>query len=434
MTAAEEAQVCGFSRGDPSPLTDASDVVTGIRSRAATHPELLAAIGSRGTLSYRELIDEADRVAARLLQTGEHGGRRIALFTERQAASIAALLGILQAGAAYVPMDPEYPVERLRLTVADAGIDTAVTSGPQRERLRGIVRRTVLLDDGAGYASTALGPTPPGSDDPAYIIYTSGSTGEPKGVVVSHGNLASSTEARVRYYRDAPARFLLIPSLSFDSSVAVIFWTLTQGGTLVIADEASQRNPLALCSLVAEHGVTDLLCIPTLYREMLIQGGHALGSLRRAIVAGEACPPDVVALHYDRVPRAQLFNEYGPTEATVWATVHACCPEDGAPGGSVPIGHPIPNSEVFVLDGHRQLMPIGVPGELHLGGHGIAVGYHGRDALTRDRFVECDAVRGRLTPSLSNGRPCALARRWAPGVPGQARRTAQDPGIPDRTG
>ena len=171
--------------------------------------------------------------------------------------------------------------------------------------------------------------------------------------------------------------------------MAVIFWTLTQGGTLVIADEASQRDPLALCSLVAEHGVTDVLCIPTLYREMLIQRGPALQSLRRAIVAGEACPPDVVALHYERVPRAQLFNEYGPTEGTVWATVHACRREDGAPAGTVPIGRPIPNSEVFVLDGRRQLVPIGVPGELYLGGGGLAIGYHGRDALTRDRFVEC---------------------------------------------
>ena len=397
MTATEEAELLRSSRGEPFRVTELADVVAQIRERAARHPDVTAAIGSRGTLSYAELIDRADHVAARLLEAGNQRGRRVALFAERQADSIAALLGILQAGAAYVPIDPEYPIERRRFIVRDAGIDTAVTTAALKEGLEGIVRRSVSLDERAAQPSSAAVGLPIASADPAYTIYTSGSTGEPKGVVVSHENLTSSTEARVRYYTESPGRFLLIPSLSFDSSVAVIFWTLTQGGTLVIADEASQRDPRALCSLVAEHGVTDLLCIPTLYREMLIQSGPALQSLRRAIVAGEACPPEVVALHYDRVPHAQLFNEYGPTEATVWATVHACRREDAAPGGLVPIGRPIPNGEVFVLDGRRQLVPIGVPGELYLGGGGLAIGYHGRDALTRERFVEC-------TPSEAGSR------------------------------
>jgi amino acid adenylation domain-containing protein len=413
MTAAEQAQVRRFSRGDPFPVADLPDVVAQIRSRAANNPDVPAVIGSRSTLSYGELIATADDVAARLLEAGEFSRRPVALVAERQASSIAAVLGILQAGAAYVPIDPEYPRERVRFIARDARIDTAVTSTREPESLEGIVRHAVLLGEAGRQRSRAISARPLGSADPAYIIYTSGSTGEPKGVVVSHENLASSTEARVRFYSERPGRFLLIPSLSFDSSVAVIFWTLSQGGTLVIADEESQRDPQALCSLVAEHGVTDLLCIPLLHREMLLQRGRALKTLRRAILAGEACTPEVVALHYERLPGARLFNEYGPTEATVWATVHECSRDDAAPGRPVPIGRPIPNGEVFVLDAQRQIVPIGVPGELYLGGSGVAVGYHGREALTSERFVECapvDASSRRLYRTGDRGRWCADGR------------------------
>ena len=134
---------------------------------------------------------------------------------------------------------------------------------------------------------------------------------------------------------------------------------------------------------------------------------------RRAIVAGEACTPEVVALHYERLPEARLFNEYGPTEATVWATVHECSRDDAVPGRPVPIGRPIPNGEVFVLDAQRQLVPVGVPGELYLGGSGVAVGYHGRQALTSERFVECapvDAGSRRLYRTGDRGRWCADGR------------------------
>ena len=409
MSATEQAQVRRFSRGEPFRLRDVPDVLTQIGSRAASHPGATAVIGSAGSLSYGELMATANGIAARMLEAGDYRGRPVALLAERQPASIAALVGILQSGAAYVPIDPEYPSARVRFVAHDAGIDIAVTSPRHQDDLHGIVARAVLLDDAVAPRSdaptaTALAGT---SADPAYIIYTSGSTGDPKGVVVSRGNLTSSTEARVRWYEERPERFLLIPSLSFDSSVAVIFWTLSQGGTLVIADEEAQRDPQALCALVAEHGVTDLLCIPSLYREMLRQGGRALGSLRRAIVAGEACAPDVVSLHHARVPGARLFNEYGPTEATVWATVHECTAQDGVPGHPVPIGRPIPNGEVFVLDAQRRLAPIGVSGELYLGGSGVAIGYHGREDLTRERFVECalpDGTTSRVYRTGDRGR------------------------------
>ena len=265
--------------------------------------------------------------------------------------------------------------------------------------------------------SSAAVSLPIGGADPAYIIYTSGSTGEPKGVVVSHENLTSSTEARARYYTKSPGRFLLIPSLSFDSSVAVIFWTLTQGGTLVIADEASQRDPLALCSLVAEHGVTDVLCIPTLYREMLIQRGPALQSLRRAIVAGEACPPDVVALHYERVPRAQLFNEVrsdGRDRLGYRARVQTRGRRTGRHGP-----HRAADSE------QRGVRPRWPPATRphRCAWRAVSGRRRTRHRLSRTRCADArpvrgvHAVRGRLTPSLPNGRPCPLARRWAAGVP-----------------
>ena len=182
------------------------------------------------------------------------------------------------------------------------------------------------------------------AEHPAYILYTSGSTGRPKGVVVTHGNLRASNGARPQVYGPAGEglRFLLLPSIAFDSSVVGIFWTLAAGGALVLPADGEARDPRRLARRVVEKRVTHLLCVPSLYAHILdhLPDGDGAQQLETVIVAGESCPPRLVAEHFRRLPQTRLFNEYGPTEATVWATVHEMTPRDAE--GPVPIGRPIP--------------------------------------------------------------------------------------------
>src|SRR5262249_11182301 len=173
-------------------------------------------------------------------------------------------------------------------------------------------------------------------------------------------------------------RYLLVSSVAFDSSVAGLFWTLGQGGTLVLPGPGETTDPRALGALARRHRATHFLGVPSLYGLLLEQAGPSdLATVRVAIVAGEPCPPGLVARHFKALPGASLVNEYGPTEATVWATAHACAPGDGAPG-LVPIGRPVAGTRAYVLDPRGNEVPVGVTGELHLGGDGVARGYHGR--------------------------------------------------------
>src|SRR5207302_3530560 len=182
-------------------------------------------------------------------------------------------------------------------------------------------------------------------DNLAYVIYTSGSTGLPKGVLVTHRNLVHSTSARFGYYPEPVEGFLLLSPAAFDSSVAGLFWTLCQGGALVLPTEAEQQEVTPLGALIAQQQVSHLLCVPSFYRLLLEQlPAAALSCLRSVIVAGEPCPRSLVERHYARLAQAALFNEYGPTEATVWSTVY-CCPREGL-GPQVPIGRPIANTQI----------------------------------------------------------------------------------------
>ncbi len=222
-------------------------------------------------------------------------------------------------------------------------------------------------------------------ESPAYILYTSGSTGRPKGVVVTHDNLRASTVARLQVYDSRPRRFLLLPSIAFDSSVAGLFWTLAVAGTLVIPRDDEARDPRRLVELIAEERVTDLLCVPSLYRQMLAVGGGHLGGLETAIVAGESCSSQLVEEHFRALPHVRLYNEYGPTEATVWATVHELTELDAA--RPVAIGRPIPGVRIDVLDAIGRPVPAGIPGQAWIAGPTVAQGYWRRPELTEERFV-----------------------------------------------
>ncbi|MBO1537086.1 non-ribosomal peptide synthetase, partial [Pseudomonas sp. OA65] len=356
-------------------------------------PDTCALLDSRQSLSYAELNAQANGLAQQLIAAGVLPGDLVAICVERGVAMITGLLGILKAGGAYVPLDPTYPAERLaaiiedarpRLLLADPVGRAAVGTLQEGTRYLAIERALATSSSNRDPQPDSVGLTP---EHLAYVIYTSGSTGKPKGVMIEHRNLVSSTLARGTVYGPATGkRFLLLSSIAFDSSVAGVFGTLASGGTLCIADADTARDPDAIARFIGEQGVTSLLCVPSLGRLVLasLGSGNGHGSLQEMIVAGEACPAQLVQACTALEPAIALYNEYGPTEATVWTTVHRCTAEDL---GTVPIGRAIPNSRLYVLDEQRQPVPLGVPGELYVGGAGVARGYLDRTALNAEHFL-----------------------------------------------
>jgi amino acid adenylation domain-containing protein len=350
--------------------------------RVASSP---AAICDSVQFSYGDLEKLAYAIAANLVAAGATAGDRVGLFLDRSATMVAGILGIHLIGAAYVPLDPSYPEARNTFLVEDAEVTAIVTNATVRNALPEGPWSTLEIDRLDHGGTELQAPRSLSPNSPAYILYTSGSTGRPKGVVVTHGNLRASNGARGQVYSAPPARFLLVPSVAFDSSVAGIFWTLAAGGTLVIPTDREARDPRLLARLVIEQQVTSLLCVPSLYHQILTAGGQGLGCLETAIVAGESCPSPLVEDHYRLLPSAALYNEYGPTEGTVWATVHRMTPDDGT--RAVAIGRPIPGVRIEVLDRRRRAVPMGIPGRGWIAGPTIADGYWGRPDLTAERFT-----------------------------------------------
>jgi amino acid adenylation domain-containing protein len=398
----------------PRPSGDAL-VHRRFEERAAAAPEAPAVVCGGAALAYGELALRADRIARTLRRAGAGRGSRVGVVAAPAAETVAAVLGVLKAGAAYVPFDPAYPPGRLAATLADARVAAVLTPAARAGVLPADGPRRILLEEAvseAAAAPAAARPAGPGPDDAAYVIYTSGSTGEPRGVEVSHRSLAASTAARDDHYTDPPERYLLLSSFAFDSSVAGIFWTLASGGTLVLLEEGPRGGLLDVPAVIARESVTHLLAIPSLYALVLREASAgSLASLRAAIVAGEACPKELVRRHHDLLPRVPLFNEYGPTEGTVWATVHRCRPDD--PGSQVPIGRPVAHARVYLLDARLGPAPAGVPAEVFLGGPCVARGYIGRPDLTAERFLP-DPFAG--DPGSRMYRTGDLARR-PPGGP-----------------
>lgn len=359
------------------------------------------------SVDYAGLDVLTNQWAHELISCGIVPGDRVAICINRSVMMIVAVLAALKAGAAYVPLDPCYPIDRLNTQLLDCGAKI-VLSDRQSAALPYTAAVQVLSMNTERPAQPATDPDPGiDSDAIAYVIYTSGSTGNPKGVQVTHRNLLHSTEARILFYPQQPSAFLLMSSIAFDSSVAGIFWTLCTGGTLVVSGYRIEQDPTQLANCIARHKVTHTLCLPSLYRTLLEYADSSqLHSLNTVIVAGEVFPTSgLLELHRRSLPDTALYNEYGPTEVSVWSTVFDT--RHVMDGQVVPIGIPIANTQILLLDREGRRCAVGLPGEIYIGGEGVAAGYLNRDDETADSFVTLAAFTtdcGRLYRTGDLGR------------------------------
>ncbi|HEY0607528.1 MAG TPA: amino acid adenylation domain-containing protein [Herpetosiphonaceae bacterium] len=363
--------------------------------QASRTPDAVAVTCEQVRLTYAELDLRANQLANHLQAHGVGPEVCVGLFVERSLDLIVGLLGVLKAGGAYVPLDPAQPPDRVAFMLRDAGVAVLLTQEPLASRLSTLPIPRVYLDTDAQriaqYATTAPA-TSALPDHPAYVIYTSGSTGTPKGVPVTHANVLRLFAATQSWFHfDARDVWTLFHSPAFDFSVWEIWGALLYGGTLVIVPYYISRSPDAFYTLLLEEGVTVLNQTPSAFRQ-LIQADAAHGesalALRYVIFGGEALQlrdlQPWFARHGDQRP--QLVNMYGITETTVHVTYRPLTLADLQQPASV-IGSPIPDLDLYLLDQHLQPVPLGVPGEIFVGGAGLARGYLDRPALTAERFV-----------------------------------------------
>ncbi|HEV2348027.1 MAG TPA: amino acid adenylation domain-containing protein [Actinocrinis sp.] len=355
-------------------------------SFADTHPDLPAVVAGDRTLTYRQLDRRANRVANRLRRLGVRPADRVGLCMERTPDLIAAMLGILKAGAAYVPLDPQYPAERLAFMADDSGLHVVVTQ-PETSGLFAMGGRVELCLDGAWDDSDAERPdVVVARGSVANVIYTSGSTGRPKGVVLSHRGIVRLVRGADYLRLGVGDRVVQAANTSFDAATFEIWTPLANGGCLVILPREVVLDPDRLAAALAEQRVATMFLTTAAVNAVVNQRPGAFGTLRELFVGGEALDPGVMRRILEHGAPSRLINVYGPTEATTYATWYEIrdVPADAA---GVPIGRPIANTEAYVLDAAMRPVPVGMPGELHLGGPGLALGYLGRPALTAERFV-----------------------------------------------
>ncbi|NYE25983.1 non-ribosomal peptide synthetase [Pigmentiphaga litoralis] len=357
-------------------------------SCAKRRPHSIAVVFEREALTYRELDARSNRLANRLLCMGVGADAKIGVVMNRSVDMVAALLAILKAGAAYVPLDPDYPRDRLAFMVADSGVKLLLTQSVIRDRtwmgdgVHVVDVDLVSLDD----VSDSNPTVDVHSKSLAYVIYTSGSTGRPKGVGNSHGALFNRLAWMQQAYRlDESDTIIQKTPYSFDVSVWEFFWPLMIGARLLVAGPGDHRDPARLVDLIIREQVTTIHFVPSMLQAFLeFPGAQTCTSIRRIVCSGEALPAESQLKVWKLLPRATLYNLYGPTEAAIDVTHWTCVNEQR---NHVPIGSPIGNVTTHVLDNTMRRVPCGVAGELYLGGVGLARGYEGRQGLTAERFV-----------------------------------------------
>ncbi|MBL8524559.1 MAG: amino acid adenylation domain-containing protein, partial [Betaproteobacteria bacterium] len=347
---------------------------------AAVHGDAVAIRHGEATISHCELDQRANRIANALVARGVGRGQLVGLCVERGIGMVAAQLGILKSGAAYVPLDPAYPLDRISFMVDDAAMPLIVAEPATAAQFGWPAAKVLLLDDTreASANDPAVASQPA---DAAYVIYTSGSTGKPKGVIVPHGAVVNFLHTM----RDKPGlaagdRMLAVTTLSFDIAVLELLLPLTVGATVVMADREQALDGHALSGLIAASDANVMQATPATWR-LLLDAGWQGGAGFKALIGGEALSIDLALKLQSQV--GELWNMYGPTETTVWST----CWKVEHPERGIVIGKPIANTTVHVLDEQRRPCPLGAAGEIWIGGEGVATGYHQRPDLTAERFI-----------------------------------------------
>jgi amino acid adenylation domain-containing protein len=356
-----------------------------VQSQAAATPDATAVVAGDATLTYGQLEAQANRLARRLVELGVGPGALVGVCLERGPQWVVALLGVLKAGGAWVPLDPDHPADRLRLLLADTGARVLVTSDQHATR-RGDLHDGVAVVGIDADRRVQAGSAPPvvevDPDDLAYVLYTSGSTGTPKGVQISHAAVTQYLAAMASMFQIGPAdRVLQFAAATFDVSVFEVFVALTTGASLHIADQPTRISPQALTQLLVRQRIT-VADLPPAVLGLL--PADRLADLRLLYIGTEAFSGELVTGWNQ--PGRRFFNAYGPTEATVSCVMYECPHHRTWPKGP-PIGQAAPNHRAYVLDTCMQPVPIGVPGELYIAGGGLARGYHRRPRLTAERFL-----------------------------------------------
>jgi amino acid adenylation domain-containing protein len=358
-------------------------------------PEAIALVSEQETLTYRELNQRADRLAQTLRQMGVEADSLVGLCVDRSADMVIGILGILKAGGAYVPLDPNYPSDRLRFMLTDAHVSILLTQSWLVETLPASSAKIFCVDQlcvdqlcvdqlcvdqplplVAPHRNRSQGTVTP--DHLAYVIYTSGSTGTPKGVLLSHRGLCNVVAAQHHLFHPSrTSRILQFSSLSFDASIFEIALAFGSGSTLYIPPKSAQLPGIALVQFLNDHAITHALLTPSV---LALLPSAELPTLQVLITGGETCSSQVI----DRwATNRHFFNAYGPTETTIFATIAQLHPGDRP----LTIGRPILNAQVYILDNNLNPVPVGIPGELYIGGAGVAHGYLNRSDLTAERFI-----------------------------------------------
>jgi amino acid adenylation domain-containing protein len=382
LTAAEQQQIFAeWSQTKTQPVSDRCFHQI-VEAQMQLAPAAIAVVSEQESLTYAELNHRANCLAQFLQEQGVQPNALVGLCVERSADLVVGMLGILKAGGAYVPLDPNYPSDRLHFMLTDTQVSILLTQSWLVEKLPRSQATVFCLDQ--DYASSNFALNQSGNwdltpDQPAYVIYTSGSTGTPKGVLLSHRGLCNVVAAQQQLLHPSRhSRVLQFSSLSFDASIFEIALALGSGGALYIPPKSAQLPGKALIQFLQNHAITHALLTPAV---LTVLPAAKLPDLQFLITGGEACSSQVV----DRwaVDR-RFFNAYGPTETAIWATIAELSPGDNPQI----IGRPVLNTQVYILDANLRPVPAGIPGELYIGGAGLAQGYLNRPDLTAERFID----------------------------------------------
>lgn len=350
-------------------------------------PEAIAVVFEQNQLTYQALNRQANQLAHYLQQLGVHPDSLVGLCVDRSPDMVIAILGILKAGGAYVPLDPEYPSDRLEWMLNDTQLPILLTQSWLTEKIPECQAQVICLDQVKELLDNQNPETPLSEVTPknlAYVIYTSGSTGKPKGVLIEHHGLCNVVTQQQVFKPDLKqqAHVLQFSSLSFDASVFEIVMAFGTGGTLYIPSKVAHLPGTALVQFIREHAITHTILPPAVLAVLPVED---LSPLQTVITGGEACSSEIVDRWMDvsAGSHRQFFNAYGPTETTIWATLAQLSAGKGKPF----IGRPVANTQIYILDSQLQPVPIGIAGELYIGGEGVARGYLNRLNLTAERFI-----------------------------------------------